>query len=497
VLEAFGQLCETVGFFHTLQAADGKADPIVHRDLKPSNILYCTRTKRFKIADFGIGAVSSRRHLTDAAKSQGTILASYLRGSHTPLYASPQQKAGSRAIDPRDDVHALGVIAFQMTTGHLDRGADASFVRDLVKNGASTALADLLSLCVQYDPSERPANAAALHEQLKALGTQHQPTAKTEPETVDLEIVEPVKWKAGCPKCQIRFSFQPQQVGKRGKCPKCDVELVLPAGNGEMAALAVIPVARRELQAGDRKEIDLGGGVKMAFAHCPPGTFRMGSPKSEPERQENETQHTVTLTKGFFMGITPVTQAQWKAVMGSNPSHFNGDNLPVEQVSWEDTQEFLDNLKFKTGQVLRLPTEAEWEYAARGGTSGAYYFGASLNGTQANCDGNNPYGTTTKGPYLQKTSPVGSYAAKFPHPWGLCDVIGNVWEWCEDWYDAKYYERSPESDPVCKDGEQTYRVLRGGSWYNLALYCRSAYRIRYVPSLRYYRIGFRLCSPCT
>jgi uncharacterized protein (TIGR02996 family) len=242
-----------------------------------------------------------------------------------------------------------------------------------------------------------------------------------------------------------------------------------------------------------QRTILLPGGVEMKFSFIPPGSFLMGSPDSEVDRGSDEQLHKVTLTKGFFAGVYPVTQAQWVAVMGSNPSHFKGEMLPVEQVSWEDTQAFCAAVKKKSGLDLRLLTEAEWEYAARAGTTTPFYFGTELNGTQANCDGNNPYGTATKGPYLYQTTPVGSYAAKFPHPWGLCDVHGNVFEWCEDWYDNAYYGLSPATDPVCRDCEQNYKVVRGGSWNDYAWDCRTALRFSYEPACRAYGSGFRLC----
>jgi len=140
-------------------------------------------------------------------------------------------------------------------------------------------------------------------------------------------------------------------------------------------------------KAGERMEIALPGGVPMGFAWCPPGTFLMGSPATESKRGNNEQSHEVRLTWGFWLEIHPVMEAQWQAVMGANPSHFKGERLPVENVSWDDAQAFCAKVTEKTGQAVRLPTEAQWEYAARGGTTTPFYWGSELNGTQANCDG--------------------------------------------------------------------------------------------------------------
>ena len=231
----------------------------------------------------------------------------------------------------------------------------------------------------------------------------------------------------------------------------------------------------------------------MWLAWCPPGTFLMGSPKSEKGRSEREIQHEVQLTKGFYVGVHPVTQSEYQAVMGTNSSYFKGTNLPVERVSWDDAQAFCTKVREQTGQAVRLPTEAEWEYACRGGTTTPFYWGGELNGTQANCDGNSPWGTSTKGPTLDKTSRVGSYAEKYPHPWGLTDVHGNVWEWCQDWYDAGFYARSSAVDPECRDSKQKYRVLRGGSWICSASDCRAASRNGRAPAKRGSDAGFRVC----
>ena len=244
-------------------------------------------------------------------------------------------------------------------------------------------------------------------------------------------------------------------------------------------------------QAPAEKPGKLKNSIGIEFASIPAGKFLMGSPATEKERSPNETQHEVTLTQGFWMGVYEVTQAQYEQVMGKNPSEFKGATLPVETVSYKDALAFCKKLsdlpaEKAAGRKYRLPTEAEWEYCCRAGTSTPFHFGNELNGTQANCDGNNPYGTTKKGPYLEKTSPVGSYPA---NAWGLYDMHGNVWEWCQDRYDSSPKQsvtdpRGPEVGSIC--------VSRGGSWYNEAAGCRSANRYWYDPSIRNSGVGFRL-----
>jgi len=253
--------------------------------------------------------------------------------------------------------------------------------------------------------------------------------------------------------------------------------------------------AQEKRKAGERMVLTIKG-VEYAFRWCPSGTFMMGSPESEKERLSSETQHKVTLTKGFWMLETQVTQGMWEGVVGSNPSSFTGSKkLPVEQVSWEDCQDYIKKLNAlgvaPSGYKFSLPTEAQWEYACRAGTTTPYNFGSVLNGDKANCDENYPYGTETKGKCLAKTSEAGSYSA---NDWGLYDMHGNVWEWCSDWYGT--YPEGSVTDPIGPTEGGSYRVLRGGGWYSDARNCRSAFRYDYEPSGRYECIGVRISLVC-
>ena len=295
--------------------------------------------------------------------------------------------------------------------------------------------------------------------------------------------------------------------------------------------------------------------IGMKFVWIRPGTFLMGSPEDEEDRWPRETQHQVKLTRGFYLGVHPVTQEQWQAVMGKNPSHFKGEkNLPVECVSWEDCQEYLQKLSSKEGREYRLPTEAEWEYACRAGTTTPFHFGATISTDQANYNGNTVYGQGKQGVVRKKTTPVGSFPA---NAWGLFDMHGNVWQWCADVLadypnnavvdpntnslsalphkparipefidqlgSPVFAERDaatkalrelgavalPALKKVAVDGadleiqrrarlliaaipeKSQYHVLRGGSFNSVAGEIRSAHRYRYALTDRYYSVGFR------
>jgi serine/threonine protein kinase/formylglycine-generating enzyme required for sulfatase activity len=255
----------------------------------------------------------------------------------------------------------------------------------------------------------------------------------------------------------------------------------------------------------------IANSIGMELVLVKPGTFLMGSSSDEQDRVTDEEQHEIEITQPFYAGIHEVTREQYECVMRKNPSCFSSTGsdkdevkgvdtrqFPVENVSWDEAMEFclrlseLPEEKAK-GHSYRLPTEAEWEYCCRGGhlfksPSPTFHFGNSLTSAQANFDGNNPYGGAAEEQSLHRPTKVGSYP---PNSLGLYDLHGNVSEWCADWYDSKYYGRSPRQNPQGPEKE-VFRVTRGGSWCNMGTNCRSACRNIDLPSSRSGKIGFRV-----
>lgn len=236
------------------------------------------------------------------------------------------------------------------------------------------------------------------------------------------------------------------------------------------------------------KKTMTANGVSFQLVWCPPGNFNMGSPASEEFRDYDETEHPVTLTKGFWMMETEVTQELWMAVRNENPSFFSlsGKDAPVENVSWIDSTNFAYEMSKITGVIFQLPTEAQWEYACRAGTTTPFNTGRKITTDKANYDFNGPYNNKSKGKFRGKTTPVKSFA---PNAWGLYDMHGNVWEWCADRYGA--YPSQGVTDPL---GNPTgsLRVFRGGCWSDGDWICRSAKRNYYFPEYRNNFIGLRL-----
>jgi formylglycine-generating enzyme required for sulfatase activity len=274
-------------------------------------------------------------------------------------------------------------------------------------------------------------------------------------------------------------------------------------------------VAKRSLTAQQFRE-ELGNGVQLEMVEIPAGTFRMGTAEEDVAEvtQEHEryfgksdaassvrwqTPQHVVKVPSFFLGKFEVTQAQWRAVaalpkvqrdLAADPSKFKSDTLPVELVSWEDAQEFCARLSRATGRIYRLPTEAEWEYAARAGSTTNFAFGETLPSEIANYDGSVPYRESAKGPVRGKTVAVGSLGVA--NAFGLFDMHGNVFEWCQDAWHESYAGAPTDGSAWDSGGDQNRRVARGGAWMTYAAACRSALRVRNIPDFRMFFLGFRV-----
>jgi formylglycine-generating enzyme required for sulfatase activity len=239
--------------------------------------------------------------------------------------------------------------------------------------------------------------------------------------------------------------------------------------------------------------------INIEMMQIPAGEFEMGSPSEELERVESEGPVHSVKVDSFFMGKYPITQAQWRILasfpkinleLNPDPANFKGDDRPVEQISWYEAVEFCQRLSQKTRRDYRLPSEAEWEYACRAGTKTPFHFGETITTDLANYNGNNVYGKGTKGEYREGTTPVGQF--KVANNFGLCDLYGNVWEWCADpWHDN--YKGAPTDGSAWEGGgDNSYRVLRGGSWSDAPRDCRSASRYYSPSDFRFFNFGFRV-----
>lgn len=248
------------------------------------------------------------------------------------------------------------------------------------------------------------------------------------------------------------------------------------------------------VEPGEQREV---AGIKLCW--CPPGKFVMGSPADEPERRPDEEQVEVTLSRGFWIGKYELTQGEWKRGMRELPGPLTaelpaGDDLPVGNVNFAEAEEFCRRLtklarsanELPAGWEFRLPTEAQWEYACRAGTTSATAFGDSLSRKQANFQGKPYGGAADEGPALKRAERVGSYPA---NAWGVHDMHGNTFEWCRDWYHSKL---PGGADPDLHDKKAESRVRRGGAWTDEGWPCRSACRLRFEPERRYDHIGLRL-----
>lgn len=419
---------------------------VIHRDIKPANLIRRQEDGKIVLIDFG----AVKQVGTTIVNASGQTRVSIAIG--TLGYMPSEQAIGKPKLC--SDIYAVGTIGIQALTGmnpiNLPDDPNTGEVVWRDRATVSDELADILDRMVRQNWVDRYKNAAEVLEQLNPP----QPISQklfSQP----LPSPSPVKAFPGL----SQQSFETVTVNARGEI-----------------------IDRRQCWSQVWEE-DLGNGEILEMVKISGGQFLMGSPETEAGRDEDEgPQHWVTVPE-FFMGKYPVTQAQWRAVaelprvsidLDSDPSRFKGNNRPVEKVSWDQATEFCQRLSRATGRDYHLPSEAQWEYACRAGTTTPFYFGETITTDLANYWGNYTYGLTPMRENRHQTKEVGSFA---PNAFGLYDLHGNLWEWCaDDWHEN--YDRAPSDGSIwlsSKD-ERPRKVLRGGSWSYIPDYCRSAYR---------------------
>jgi formylglycine-generating enzyme required for sulfatase activity len=489
------------------------ANERLHRDIKPDNILLLAR--HAKVADYGLARVLEKQQTAQTKSVVGT-----------PSFMAPETWEGT--VGPRSDQYSLGAAYVELRCGRRpfeaatmpqlmkmhtqddpDLGGIPAAERPVVAKALAKQSADRYPTCKAFATAlvrAVQADAAKKKELLAAPTEEHPPARKPNGNRAAGDGSATRRYPAARPGGEGR---KKPSGGSKAAALVVVVLLVCSLGGG----LAIIawpkggpdtsktqgPVALN-LTGGDVAEVAITSVVKMKFCWIPPGKATLGSPALENGHDDSEKEHDYT-SRGFWLAKYPVTQDEWRALMKDNPSpsYFKPEQddvkkagitdtsrFPVENVSWNDCQDILKVMN-AAAQVQAamgrgkfvLPYEDEWEYACRGGKGNkqAFYFGNQLNGDKANCGGNFPYGTETKGTYKQRTTAVGEYEGVAPHPWGLCDMHGNVWQWCEN----KYSE------------DKDSRALRGGSWHYSASYCRAAGRSGLVPGIRGNDGGFRPC----
>jgi formylglycine-generating enzyme required for sulfatase activity/tRNA A-37 threonylcarbamoyl transferase component Bud32 len=472
---------------------------VIHRDIKPQNIMRRASDGKLVLIDFG-----ASKQLTTTVHTQiGTQIGSY---GYSPL----EQIQGGEAY-PASDLFALGATCFHLLTGvnpfNLWTINGFSWVnnwRQHLPSPVSQELGKVLDKLLEVEIRERYQSADDVIKDL-----QIPPTFVVSPggnqisqNQISQNQISQNQISGNYPTTINRRSFiygglflggvTVAFIGQSlfsGKQNQTLISNNLKTFNFEVVSTnATGNIINRRNESAKYFTEDLGNGVTLEMVEIPGGTFIMGSPANEAERNSDEgPQHQVTVPS-FFMGKYELTQAQYQAIMGSNPSAFEGNNRPVEQVSWNDAVIFCQRLSQKTGKNYRLPSEAEWEYACRAGTTTPFYFGESITSELVNYNGNYTYGSAPKGQNRQQTTDVGSFP---PNAFGLYDMHGNVWEWCLDDY-INNYSNAPK-DGSALTGRGVVKLLRGGSWYYYPRHCRSAFRSYVSPdSSSFSSLGFRL-----
>jgi len=490
-----GKLDEATALKYTQQLCSALAEVhgkrILHLDLKPGNVII-DKNDNAQLLDFGISKQYDDKHQETSTTPVGI----------SKGYAPLEQYSGIETFNPPTDVYALGATLYTMLTGKVPLEATQLGVRDqeLIHNfnaNVSDRVVAAIEKAMEIKPAKRFQTvlefSAALDDKEVVITTTPDKTPnKPHINVDDKTLIEtpPSSQQSSIPQQQITAPSSDRDVARNISAknkPKNRKPLWITLGAVVFVAMVLFVFYKIGTKAekaiyydyfetiyGVTGEIEF---IDMYFVEG--GTFTMGcTSEQDNDCDENEEPaHQVTLSD-FYMGKYPVTQAQWKAVMGNNPSYFEGDDLPVEQVSWEEVQEFIEKLNEMTGKNYRLPTEAEWEYAARGGnrSNGYKYSGSNTIDDVAWYEDNSEV----------KTHSVGTKQANELY---IYDMSGNVWEWCSDWYGT--YSSSAQTNSKGPD-TGSFRVARGGSWGNEAQHCRASIRGYTTPDDSQRILGFRL-----
>ena len=509
----FRQVCEALTTAH--------AHEIIHRDIKPSNLLLSADHMTIKVSDFGVAKL-----LKGARGRPVTRVGTEL---YSPPEHSPRAVGRQESLTPAADVYALSKTIYTVMTGltphEFRREQIHSLPPELMAPAWGPRLLEILRRATMQRVTDRYDSMSAFwkdFEELASYSENRQPHVRRRTkETPLLKRAEQQSRPAGEIAQPPRHSAEPAVQPARSRIVinlsrknnahtppthtapvphtartqrkldlhLCEFEIVSVDATGRLA--------KRSRGRAQCFSEELGD-VSLEMVKIPAGKFLMGSPESEAGRSSHEGPQRRTSVRSFFVARLPVTQALWRSIaqgpvvlhkLNPNPSHFAGDNLPVENVSWYEAVEFCERLAQRASRAYRLLSESEWEYACRAGTTTPFSFGETITNELVNYDGRLPYGSGPKGAGREQTSVVGTLGGA--NGFGLFDFHGNVWEWCCDaWYENYgIVSGGKESNRV---GNSESRVLRGGSWFNAGRLCRSAYRWHSAPESKSNTIGFRV-----
>ncbi len=471
------------------------ANQVIHRDIKPENIIRRSGDRKLVLVDFGAAKATEGVDL----KVTGTIIGSV-------AYVAPEQAVGKTTF--ASDLYSLGATCLHLLTNIeptdlFDVTEGEWMWREYLEdNDISYELSRVLDKLVEGATRRR---FESVKEVLAALdsgvgiATSHRVSSPRPSGRSSARNNSQSRQRLGSSARKSRHQTSNRKTsGTNSKLKLKIAEFdVVTLGQNDRVVIGRNSGLQLDRRRGKAKYItlDLGKGITMDLIGIPGGEFLMGSPAEELERGGEESPHHLVKIRPFLLGKYPVTQAQWRAVMGNNPSRFaddeESDHKPVEKVSWFNCREFCEQLSAIVDRELRLPTEAEWEYACRSRTTTPFYVGETINTELANYNGEYNYGNGKVGAYRHQTTKVGSFPA---NAFGLHDMHGNVAEWCADTWHDNYQDAPSDGGAWSSNKRKDARILRGGSWLHLPGCCRSAHRLRSSPDSKSDAFGLRIAS---